>query len=203
MVAMGISASIRKWIMALLGLGLSAGLIITLVKGRGGGPPVQMEPMVGSSGEMVMTGIELVEIEHEQQKWTLKAAQARYLKDEQKTELKDVFLVLQMKDGEQVELHSQVGILYTNSKDMELVGQVQARVAQSYQLNSDYAYYDHMQQTVSSGSGVHVEGPELFLDGGRWQVGVKEQRAVVDGGVKARLIFTPRLMSNGAGKNKE
>ncbi len=200
MMAMGISASIRKWIMAVLGIGLSAGLIFTLVKGRGGGLPVQMVPMAGSSGEMVMTEIELVEIEHEQQKWTLKAAQARYLKDEQKTELKDVFLVLQMKSGEEVELRSQVGILYTNSKDMELIGQVQARVAQSYQLNSDYAYYNHIQQTVSSGSGVHVEGPELFLDGGRWQVGVNEQRAVVDGGVKARLIFTPRLMSNGAGK---
>lgn len=203
MMAMGVSASIRKWIIAVLGIGLSAGLIFTLVKGREGGLPVQMVPMAGSSGEMVMTEIELVEIEYEQQKWTLKAAQARYLKDEQKTELKDVFLVLQMKSGEEVELRSQVGILYTNSKDMELIGQVQARVAQSYQLNSDYAYYNHIQQTVSSGSGVHVEGPELVLDGGRWQVGVNEQRAVVDGGVKARLIFTPRLMSNGVGKSKK
>jgi hypothetical protein len=81
------------------------------------------------------------------------------------------------------------------SKALELIGGVQARVAGSFLLTTDYAYYDHERQRISSSAGVHVEGPELLLDGAEWEYMIAEQRGKVDGGVKAKLIFTPRLTS--------
>lgn len=190
----------RKWIVIVLGLGLGV-LVTVYVKGREPASRVDTVPLVESPGEMVLTNIEFTEIEQEKRKWTLKATQARYFKEGQKTELEDVHLVLYMRSGDEVELRSQTGILHAGSKDMELVGQVHASVAQSYQVNTDYAYYNHKERKVYSDSGIHVEGPELFLDGGRWQFMVDQQEGVVDGGIKARIIFTPRILGSGVGLN--
>lgn len=200
MATMNLSAGLKRWLAVGLGIGLSVALVFVLVKGKGPTAPQSVVPAVDAPAEMVLTGVEFTEIEHEQQKWTLKASQARYFQNEQKTELKDVHLVLHMKSGDEVELRSQSGILYAGSKDMELIGEVQARVAQSFQLTTDYAFYDHDQQKISSGAGVHVEGPELLLDGARWEYVIAEQRGRVDGGVKAKLIFTPRMRSNRSGE---
>jgi LPS export ABC transporter protein LptC len=193
MTAGNLPAGLKKWLLISLGVGVGILLALVLMRGRGTTPPPPAAPAVESPAEMVLTGVEFTEIEHEQQKWTLKASQARYFQNEQKTELKDVHLVLHMKSGEEVELQSHSGILYAGSKALELIGGVQARVARSFLLTTDYAFYDHERQRISSSAGVHVEGPELLLDGAEWEYMIAEQRGKVDGGVKAKLIFTPRL----------
>jgi LPS export ABC transporter protein LptC len=200
-VAMGGFVLRTKWIVMLLGLGLSVGLITIYVKGREPASRVETAPMVESAGEMVLTNIEFTEIEQEKRKWTLKATQARYFQEGQKTELEDVHLVLYMSSGDEVELRSETGILHAGSKDIELVGQVHALIAHSYQVNTDYAYYNHKEQKIHSDSSIHVEGPELLLDGGRWQYQVGQQQGTVDGDIKARLIFTPRMLGSGVDSN--
>ena len=199
--AMGGVASTRKWFVVILGLGLLAGFITVYVKGRGSAPRVENTSMVDSPGEMMLTNIEFTEIEQEQRKWTLKATQARYFQEEQRTELEDVHLVLYMRSGDTVELRSETGILHAGSKDIELVGQVHAWIAQSYDVNTDYAYYSHKEQKVYSDSSVHVEGPELILDGGPWHFLVAQQQGTVGGGIKARLTFTPRMLGSGGQPN--
>jgi LPS export ABC transporter protein LptC len=198
---MGGFASTRKWIVMALGLGLIVALITFYGKGRQSALRVEKAPMVESPGEMMLTNIEFTEIEQEKRKWTLKATQARYFQEEQKTELEDVYLVLYMRSGDIVELRSESGILHAGSKDIELVGSVHAWIAQSYQVNTDYAYYNHKEKKVYSDSSVHVEGPELILDGGPWHFMVDQQQGTVDGGVKARLMFTPRVVGSGVEPN--
>ncbi len=195
MKAMSFPAGWKRWFAVCVGVGLSLGLVLLLVKDRSPSPTQPTQPAVESPGEMVLTGVEFTEMEHEQPKWTLKASQARYFQEEQKTELRDVHLVLQLKNGDNIELRSHKGILYAGSKDLELVGGVQAKVGQSYELTTAYAFYDHNGQKISSRAGVHVEGPELLLDGATWEYALAEQRGRVDGGVKAKLTFTPRMVS--------
>ena len=195
MTARNLHLGFKRWLLIGLGVGVSSVLALVLLRTTGSNPPQPVAPAVESPAEMVLTGVEFTEIEHEQQKWTLRASQARYFQNEQKTELKDVHLVLHMKSGDEVELQSQSGILYAGSKALELIGGVHARVADSFMLTTEYAFYDHERQKISSSAGVHVEGPELLLDGAAWEYAIAEQRGTVDGGVKAKLIFTPRLTS--------
>ncbi|HBZ54166.1 MAG TPA: LPS export ABC transporter periplasmic protein LptC [Syntrophobacteraceae bacterium] len=199
--AMGSIAVKRRWIAVVLGFGLAVGLITVYLKGREPAPRVETVPMVESPGQMVLTNIEFNELEQEKRRWTLKAAQARYFQEGQKTELEDVHLALYLKSGDEVELRSQTGVLHAGSKDIELTGQVHALIAQSYQVDTDCASYSHQERKVSCDSAIHVDGPELVLDGGRWQFMLDQQQAVVDGGIKARIIFTPRILGNGMDPN--
>jgi LPS export ABC transporter protein LptC len=177
-----------------------AAVAFAIFSTTGSSPPPPVETAVESPAEPVLTGIEFTEIEHEQQKWTLRASQARYFQNEQKSELRDVHLVLHMKTGDEVELQSQRGVLYAGSKSLELLGGVRVTIARSFELTTDYVFYDHVQQRISSESRVHVEGPELLLDGARWEYAIADQRGSVDGDVRARLIFTPRIMSKRLGR---
>jgi hypothetical protein len=89
-------------------------------------------------------------------------------------------------------LHSRRGILYAGSKNVELMDGVRATIAQAYQLQTPYAYYNH-QRKIISGTAIHADGPELVLDGKSWEYSISEQRASIQEGVHASLSFAPRF----------
>jgi LPS export ABC transporter protein LptC len=182
-----------KWLllMALLLLGGVLALALWQEKRPTHEPATQ--PETSAAAEMTLAGIEFTEIEQQRKSWTLKAAAARYFQNEQKTELKDVHLVFFLKSGEDVQLRSQTGVLYAGTKNIELMGGVQAVVAKAYSLTTQYAYYDHQRKTISSATALYVQGPEILLEGQNWEYSMAEQRARIQNGVTATISFSPRV----------
>jgi LPS export ABC transporter protein LptC len=182
-----------KWLvlMALLLLGGVVALALLPEKRPRHEPTTQ--PVASSAAEMTLAGIEFTEIEQQQKHWTLKAAAARYFQNEQKTELEDVHLIFFLKSGEDVQLQSQAGVLYAGTKNIELLGGVQAVVSKAYSLTTQYAFYDHQRKTISSTTALHVQGPEILLEGRNWEYSMAEQRARIQNGVTATVSFSPRF----------
>jgi LPS export ABC transporter protein LptC len=182
-----------KWLI-LLGVALAGGVAALMWSPdrRQHPAPIVEQPAAPSQAEMMLAGIEFTEIEQEQKRWTLRAAEARYFQNEQKTELKEVNLIFYLNTGEEIQLHSQRGILYAGSKNVELMDGVQATIAQAYRLQTPYAFYDH-QRKIISGTAIHADGPELLLDGKRWEYSIPEQRASIREGVNAALSFAPQF----------
>jgi LPS export ABC transporter protein LptC len=183
-----------KWLLLMALLLLGGVVVWTLVQEkRSSQHEPTAQPVASSSAEMTLAGIEFTEIEQQQKRWTLKAATARYFQNEQKTELNDVHLIFFLKSGEDVQLQSQAGVLYAGTKNIELLGGVQAVVSKVYSLTTQYAFYDHQRKTISSTTALYVQGPEILLEGQNWEYSMAEQRARIQNGVTATIRFSPRF----------
>jgi len=166
---------------------LGSVLVFGIWKGSRQSREAEPGPAAPSESQMTLAGIEFTEIEQGRKSWTLKASEARYFQEEQKTELKEVHLVFYLNDGQELLLTSGEGILYAGTKDMELRGGVEATVPRGYQLSSENAFYRHQQQRIHSEAAIQVKGPALELEGTRWEYSIADRRAVIEGGVKATL----------------
>ncbi|SMC26629.1 LPS export ABC transporter protein LptC [Desulfacinum hydrothermale DSM 13146] len=144
----------------------------------------QPAPVVPDS-EMRLTQMEYTEVQEGRQVWRLKAREAKYFQESQKTHLQDVHVEIYLEDGRTVVLESREGMLYAGTKDIELWGHVKAQVPQGYVVLTERARYRHADRQIVSETPVRVVGPLVQLQGSRWRYDAPAQRAFVDGRVRA------------------
>ena len=138
--------------------------------------------------EMKLTDMEYTEMQKGRRIWNLKASEAKYFQEDQKTALSRVELVFFLESGEEIHLESQHGILYAGSKDIELWGQVHAAFPQDYELTTEKAYYRHAENEISSDAAILVTGPDMKLAGMKWKYAIPERRAFLEGQIQATLM---------------
>jgi len=181
-------------VILVLVLGLSVVLSVEIWKGKfqSGERVVAADGATGAAeAEMKLTDMEYTEMQGGRRLWTIKASEAKYFQEEQKTVLKSVLLTLFLKEGDEIHLESQQGILYAGTKNIELWDSVHAMLPQGYELLTERAFYEHERETISSETGIRILGPDLELQGDRWHYRIPEHRAVLEGGIKASLAFLP------------
>jgi LPS export ABC transporter protein LptC len=185
------SRKLIRWSLLLVVLGVSGILAVAVWKGtvrKGQQPEVVSEP---TDAEMKLTDMEYVEMQEGKRLWALKASEATYFQGEQKTALKLVHLTFFLDDGDEAYLESRDGALYAGTKNIELWNDVRATFPRGYELSSDRAYYDHGRNLITSETPIQVTGPEFTLSGQRWEYAIPERQAKVEGGVRARVMFSP------------
>lgn len=142
-----------------------------------------------TDAEMKLTDMEFTEMEHGKRFWKLKASEAEYFQEQQKTLLRSVHLTFFLeKAGEEIRLESQEGILYAGTKNIELRGSVRAVLPKDYTIMMQKALYDHQKRTVGSDEGVRISGPGLELEGGRWEYSIPGHSASIGGGVRVSMV---------------
>lgn len=144
-----------------------------------------------SAAEMKLTDMEYTEMQKGRRMWTLRAAEAEYFQEDQKTALTKVRLVFFLDDGEEIHLESQHGMLYAGSKDIELWQAVHAVFPRGYELTTERAHYDHKEDLISSKTAILVTGPDLKLQGKHWKYLIPAQRAYLEGQIQATLALEP------------
>jgi len=183
------SRRLFQWALLAVALGLTVVFIAGLWRGKSPqGERPALEESAESQAEMKLTDMEYVEIQEGRHLWTLRADEADYFQDQQKTLLKRVRLTLFLADGREVFLESDQGMLYAGTKDIELWDSVSARLPEGYRLATDRAAYHHQGQTIASSSGIHLTGPDVDLKGKEWEYRIQENRGTVAGGVKASIL---------------
>ncbi|MBN1841155.1 MAG: LPS export ABC transporter periplasmic protein LptC [Deltaproteobacteria bacterium] len=115
--------------------------------------------------------------------WVLDAESARYQKQENKTILKRVSVTFFLKDGKTVHLTGSEGVLLTDTKDMEISGDVVVR-SSSNELKTERLYYDHKSRSISTDTPVVVSGEGIYLTGASMAFSFDTEQAMVSGGVK-------------------
>jgi LPS export ABC transporter protein LptC len=150
-----------------------------------------------SDAEMTLKDMEYTELQEGKRLWTIWAAEAKYFQDEQKTLLSSVRIAFFLESGDEVQLESREGLLHAGTKDIELWDAVHAVLPRGYQLFTERARYDHQKQTISSQALIRLEGPDVQLEGARWEYRIPDHRALIDGGVKGVLVFLPSKAGSG------
>ena len=145
-----------------------------------------------SDAEMKLTDMEYTEMEKGRRAWTLRADEAKYYQDDQKTALTRVRLRFFLQNEEEIHLESKHGILHAGSKDIELWGSVHATFPNGYEMSTEKAYYDHKQNLIYSQASILVTGPDIKLNGRQWKYVIPERRAFLEGQVKATLALSPK-----------
>lgn len=169
-------------------LSASAVLLMGIWKGKTQKEQQMTTVTDASEAEMKLTDMEYTEMQKGRRIWNLKAAEAKYFQDDQKTALSRVELVFFLENGEEIHLQSQHGILYAGSKDIELWGQVHAAFPQDYELTTERARYRHSDNEISSDASILVTGPDMKLAGMKWRYAIPERRAFLEGQIQATLI---------------
>jgi len=144
-----------------------------------------------SEAGMTLKDMEYTEMQQGKRLWTMRAAEAKYFQEEQKTVLSTVRIAFFLESGDEIQLESQDGFLYAKTKNIELWDAVQATLPRGYRLFTDRAFYDHQKHTISSESSIRIEGPDVQAEGKRWLYQISEHKAVLEGGVSGLLVFLP------------
>lgn len=116
--------------------------------------------------------------------WVLDAESVRYQKDENKTILKDISVTFFLNNGKTVHLVSSDGAFFTDTKDMEVSGDVVVRSGPS-ELKTEKLCYDYESRSISTDSRIVIKGEGIHLTGKGMTFSFKTEQAVVRGGVEA------------------
>ena len=124
--------------------------------------------------------------------WTLDAESAQYQKTENKTVLKHISATFFLKDSRSIHLTSRDGILLTETKDLEVSGDVVVRSG-PYELNTERLHYDHKNRSISTDGPVVMKGRGIDLTGKGLVFSLNTERALIKGDVEA-LFKNVRLL---------
>ncbi|GLI36198.1 hypothetical protein DAMNIGENAA_36310 [Desulforhabdus amnigena] len=185
------SRKLLQGLVLTLALGLTSVLMVGIWKGKTMKEQRVVEESEPTEAEMKLTDMEYTEMQEGNRIWTLKASEANYFQDEQKTLLTSVLLTLFLKSGEEIYLKSQKGILFAGTRNIELTDSVEATLPQGYTLSTEKAFYNHEARTIQSESLIHLTGPDVDLQGKRWQFHIPEREGIIEGGVRATVVFLP------------
>ena len=179
-------------------LGLTIVLMVGVWKGRSQKEQQAAEQTADKSeAEMTLKDMEYTELQEGKRLWTIRAAEAKYFQEEQKTVLSTVRIAFFLESGDEIQLESQEGLLYAKTKNIELWDAVHAMLPRGYRLFTDRAFYDHEKNTISSESLLRLEGPDVQLEGKRWVYRIPDRTAVFEGGVRGELGFLPPKTGSG------
>lgn len=178
-------------LLLLVVLGVSGILVSAVWKGTARKEQRLEKVSEPADAEMKLTDMEYIEMQEGKRLWALKASEATYNQAERKTALKAVHLTFFLDDGSEAYLESRDGALYAGTKNIELWNDVRATFPRGYELASDRAYYEHQRKVLTSDAPIQVKGPEFNLSGQRWEFHIPERTGMVEGNVRARVVFLP------------
>lgn len=116
--------------------------------------------------------------------WTLDADSVRYKKSENKSILKGVKITFFLKNGESVHVTGDDGVFLTDTKNMEISGNVVVRNG-SNEMKTERLRYDHKNRSVSADTPIVVQGDGIRLTGNNMVFSFDSEQATVWGDVDA------------------
>ena len=118
--------------------------------------------------------------------WSLEAGSAHYIENEKKAVLKDLFVTYYLKDGREVYLDADQGILNTDTNDIEFSGHVVVRNDQ-YRLLTDRLNYEKARGLIFCNEPVQIEGNSARITADSLTFDLNANKIVLTGNVVAAL----------------
>ena len=146
--------------------------------------PRALHSVLPKNGDVSLNRIHHVATRDGVKEWTLDAESAQYEKAGSKTVFKDICVTFFLDDGKTIRLNSCGGGVLTDTKDMEVWGDVVARSG-TYELNTDKLRYQHKTQTIFTETPVVIKGGGMEITGDSLTFNLQTEQVVVLGRVKA------------------
>ncbi len=162
------------------------GLVILLLRGvdLSGGPEAMLTELGDELSNTRLSSIHHVAKRDGVREWSLDAASARYQKARNRTLLKGVSVRFFGQDGETVHVTGDSGVLYTDSMNIEVSGNVVV-AAGSRTLKTKTLHYDHENRCVFTDTPVTIKDEGLTLAGNSMRFSLSRKEGSLWGDVRA------------------
>jgi LPS export ABC transporter protein LptC len=147
----------------------------------------EIVPAISIEGaDMRLEKIRFVEDKEGRRTWELEAKLIRQYQDQNTMVLEDVTVTFYTKEGHSFVISGRKGTVHQDSKNIELVGDVQVTSSDGYLLKTHSITYDHAERKASTSDPVEIEGKEIQLVGKGMRVDVEAKVITVLHQVKAQ-----------------
>lgn len=133
-----------------------------------------------------MQEIRLTEIQDGDKKWVLKADNADYLRDKDRIHLSAVWVEIYGLQGGTLIITGDAGFIGVKTRDLTLVGNVQAKSA-DYTFNSTEVHYNPQTRLLFAPGPVRLAGPRIVVEGKDMTVDLKTNKLNLAQHLKTRL----------------
>lgn len=179
-------SKVRLVLICLIGLMLVGFTVGVLSYRRIRTEPAEMGSSLGAETDVTLNRVHHASNRDGAREWTLDAESAEYIKDQNKTVFKSVFATFFLNNGQKVSLAGKEGVLFTDTKDIEVWGDVIVRSG-PYVLETQKLCYDHEKKVLYTDTKISVRGEGMYLDGDALSLHFGAHEAVVTGHVEATL----------------
>jgi LPS export ABC transporter protein LptC len=127
--------------------------------------PVKLITSIQQNASLAIGNIHQVSTRDGIKEWILDARSAHVIDETKQLMLEDVTVVYFVKDGKEVRLTANRGTLKTETKDIEVTGQV-LLIYSDYTLETNKMNYDHGRRILFSSTPVKIIGNTITLSAG-------------------------------------
>lgn len=120
-------------------------------------------------------------------KWEVKADSANYLKSDNIAILDKIRVKLVMSDGKTFLMKGDKGKLYTDTKDMEISGNVEVISDKGDRLTTDFLKYSGSEQRIYTEGAVHMENARMQVRGVGMSLSLADKDVTLLSKVKANI----------------
>ncbi len=154
----------------LISIILIGGIVLIIVwanlRERKASEAVEKHPVVSTGGaDTHLQKIRFVEDKRGEKTWELEAKSVYQYQSQNMVVLKDIKLTFYSKEGRTFFLTGKEGKVYQDSKNMELMGDVELTSSDGYRLKTHSASYRDAEKVVSTSDPVEIEGEQFRLTG--------------------------------------
>ena len=115
--------------------------------------------------------------------WSMDAGSAYFNAENKQAFLKDVSVTFFLKNGRQVDVTADEGVLRTDTRDIEAHGNVVVK-NRDYRLSTENIFYDHRQRLITSKTAVKIWSEAFHLIADSITFDLNTNRAALNGNVK-------------------
>lgn len=139
------------------------GVFITLNKFKN--KLVSEVDLVATDADLSIKKVHYTQTDEGRKAWQLDAESARYFKGKEEILLEKVRAVFYDQEGETITLTGDQGKIMSNSKDMEIIGNIVATSTKGYLLYTDSLKYIMDQKKICTNDHIKITGERLKIEG--------------------------------------
>ncbi|MBN2468330.1 MAG: LPS export ABC transporter periplasmic protein LptC [Deltaproteobacteria bacterium] len=169
-------------------LGVAVTLTFNVLLSREQSATIPVIPENSTDADHVFQGIDYTATNKEgMTEWRLTAATARYFEENKRAELKTVGITFYSKEGAVYRVRGDNGVFNTESKDVQLSGNIIGTSNDGYQFRTTSILYKADTKKAQTDDRVFLEGPQVNLEGQGMVVDVEKKRILLLHNVKAHV----------------
>ena len=151
-------------------------------------PLKPVKPLSASSADMGLKEVRLTEVKAGNRQWEIKAKSAQYFKDKNLALLTEVEAVFFAKDGRQFSVRGDSARFNTDTKEVQIEGNIVAKSSEGYELRTNSVKYSQDSHRISTSDEVAISSSTLALSGKGMVIDLDGEKFYLLGGVQARQV---------------
>ena len=127
--------------------------------------PALVTKAASNDGSLSLNNFEYRDVKEGTARWTVWATTATYFEDRQETVLDQVKALFFLKNGGEVLLIGDTGVLHNDTQNMEISGNVKVSYGERYKLSTERLLYNRDKELIHTGLPILLEGEGIILKG--------------------------------------